>query len=386
MSTFTQSYSPIIINEEIRTSIERIIQLSVDFLEKHAVSPLTEEAYAGDFSLHTSRTEADLYGMVDAVYILYILGLLPKRTTRESRAIWANQILDCQDECGWFSQKNKRGHSPEHATAYALGALKLLAVEPQEDYLQKLKPLQFLQPILADYNTFLDWIEHLGFEYKLRNIVEKKVGWNHIWRSSHIGGGIPAALYMTGHLHHEWWPDEVNRQQWFEWYFQWLNAEVNPNTGYWQRALWNLLYRKPTLIDMGGAVHFFWIYEALGQPLPYPEQIIQSTLTLQKATGLYKTHPFCIDLDGNFCISRSYLQLPKAIQSTYETVVYNALEANFRAIVQMLTQNPLTEIYSDLHGLPGALAALIECTKLPDFLYTPYLVGWKNPFDRVCWL
>lgn len=386
MSTSTKTYSSTNIPDVLWASFQQLEKLTIEFLKKHATAARIEPPFAGNFSLYRDSTEADLYGMVDAVYILYISGMLARLTTQTSRQHWAERILACQDDEGWFSKKNKRGHSAEHATAYALGALKLLAVESDEEYLQQLKPLKFLQPLLTNYNTFLYWIEHLGFEYKLRNIFDKRVGWNHIWRSSHIGGGIPAAIQMTSRLHEEWWSVENTSQQWFGWYFQWLNTHINPSTGFWQRALWNHFYTKPTLIDMGGAVHFFWIYEALGQPLPYPEQIIQSTLTLQKTTGLYKEHPYCIDLDGNFCITRAYLQLPPDRQLIYKAQVYRSLEKNFQAILHSLTQKPFTEIYSDSHGLPGALAALIECKKMPDFPYTPLLEGWQNPFERVCWL
>jgi len=362
----------------------------INFLQQHLVHNREQNTeltpYTGNFSLLRGKDEADLYGMIDAVYILFILGLLHSHTTQDSRKIWANRILACQDEMGWFSLKNLRGHSREHATAYAIGALTLLEVESEEQYVAQIKPLDFAKPILTDQRTFLRWIDRLGFEYKLNEILRKNIGWNHIWRSSHIGGGIPAALQMTRDLHKEWWGDQIDVDIWFQWYFHWLNEHVNPQTGFWQRAMWNTFYRKATLIDMGGAVHFFWIYDAQQEPFCYPEQVIESTIKLQKATGLYKNHPFCIDLDGNFCIIRSFLQLPTNRQTEYKSSVYSAIEANFEGIITTLTKKSFNEIYANLHGLPGALAALAECTKLPNFRYSTHLAGWQNPFDKVCWL
>lgn len=365
-------------------------QTCKEFLLQHLVQmpeeTSTPATYTGNFSLFRDKSEPDLYGMIDAVYTLFILGVLGDHTNSDSRKIWAKRILACQDESGWFLLKNLRGHSKEHATAYAIGALKLLELEDEEEYVAKIKPLHFAKSLLTEQHLSSHWISHLGFEYRLNDILEKNVGWNHIWRSSHIGGGIPAALHMTRSLHKEWWGEQINVDSWFSWYFSWLNEHVNPQTGFWQRALWNMFYRKPTLIDMGGAVHFFWIYNALQQSFLYPEQVIESTLKLQKTTGLYKNHPFCIDLDGNFCIIRAFLQLPQARQIVYKSRVYSAIEANFEGVISALTTKSFVEIYSDLHGLPGALAALIECTKLPDFQYSSYLTGWKNPFDKVCWL
>lgn len=381
------------VNDPILTSeVATLVSKVEAFLQTHATTtesgpqngehPITSGAYA----LYPGRQDPDLYGMVDAVYILHIIGKLADRTNSSSRSVWASRILDCQDSEGWFSKRNLRGHSVEHATAYAIGALKLLEVEEGEEYVAQVGPLNALLPLLTDHTAFTDWIEHLGFRYRPGDILSKNLGWHYIWRSSHIGGGVAAALAMTRELHEKWWSGVVDSQQWFNWYFDWLDAKVNANTGFWQRAFWNYIYNKPTMIDMAGAVHFFWVYEALGQPFPFPEQVIESTIPLQRPDGLYKDHPFCIDLDGNFCIIRSYLQLPSHKQQQYEKQVMAAVERNFFGVLDYLNGQPLQEIYSDLHGLPGALAALVEALKLPDFSHRSVLDGWQNSFDVVCWI
>ena len=360
------------------------------FLHQHATeyneqidrpTPLT-----GAFSLYRNATTADLYGMVDATYVLYTLGDLACTTDRVSRGVWASNILACQDADGWFSLRNLRGHSREHATAYAIGALHLLAIEPDEDYVSHLQPLNGIRSLLTDRSAFERWLSVLDFRYSPRSILQKKLGWHYIWRGSHVAGGPPAAIGMARRQVEQWWPGQVDIDQWFDSYFEWLDTHASPSTGYWQRAFWNLLYRKPTLIDMGGAVHFFWIYEAQRRPFPYPDAVIRATLTLQRAGGLYKDHPFCIDLDGNFCTIRAYLQLPEERRVLYREHVYRAAERNFEAIVQALTTRPLAEIYRDSHGLPGALAALVECAKLPHFKYTDILTGWQHPLDKSWWL
>ena len=367
--------------------LETICANALRFLELHSVNGGGQDgSWNGSFSLYREARQADLYGMIDAVYILYAMGKLSVMTDREARRYWADQILGCQDAEGWFTRRNLRGHSREHATAYAVGALKLLAIEPDEDYLDRLVPIRSLLPLLVDREEFLNWIRHLQFDGTLRDILRKNVGWHHIWRGSHIGGGIPAIFEMTRHMFTSWWSEDIDDGRWFGWYFEWLDDHASAETGFWQRAFWNKVYRRPTIIDMGGAVHFFWIYEAFGRDFPFPEGVIRSTISLQKRNGLYRDHPYCIDLDGNFCVIRSYLQLDGETKERFSDDVHRSAEANFCAVVEALTAEPLEAIYEDSHGLPGALAALVECAKLPGFRYTDLLEGWQHPMDRVCWI
>jgi len=380
----------IIVPEQSTSVLNDALNNVLTFLEAHTygtANKLTDvQDVQGDFGLYANPVDYDLYGMIDAAYVLYTVGLLPERTSRASRAEWARRILDCQDGDGWFSRRNLRGHSREHATAYAIGALRLLEVEPDEDYVSQLKPLLAIKPLLSNRTQLERWLSVLDFRLSPRSILQKKLGWHYIWRGSHVGGGIPAAVGMAGRVVEAWWPGEVNVEKWFGWYFDWLNTHASATTGYWQRAAWNLLYRKPTLIDMAGAVHFFWLYDALRRPFPYPEAVVASTLALQRENGLYKSHPFCIDLDGNFCLIRSYLQLSPAQQATFRQQVYESAERSFEAVAQVLSGKPLTGVYKDSHGLPGALASLVECTKLPEFKYTDMVMGWQHPLDKVWWL
>jgi len=373
----------------MKDRIDALVLKAGRFLRAHAVGdgggeggrPLT-----GDFSLYPGQPTYDLYGAVDAVYILFTLGLLRQKTDRHSRQVWAERILACQDDDGWFSRRNLRGHTHEHATAYALGALTLLEVAPDEEYVARVKPIIALLPLLTDQAELLTWLERLDFRLRPGDIRRKKLGWHYVWRGSHVGGGVGAIVAMAGRLFGQWWPGRVDVERWFGQYFSWLDAHVNPATGCWQRAFWNRAYRRPTVGDMGGAAHFLWVYEARGWPFPYPEQTLRSTLSLQRPTGLYRRYPMCIDLDGNFCLARSYRQLSAAAQERYRPWVARSLEASFTGVVDALLSRPLPHIYRDLHGLPGALVALAECRVLPDFRFAAALEEWHSPFDRVCWL
>lgn len=338
----------------------------------------------GEFSFYPSQEEEDLYGMLDAVYSLYIIDKLNKITNKENRKIWADRILSCQDKQGWFAKRNLKGHSKEHATAYAIGALRLLEIEENEDYVSRIKPLEGIREIFKNKKSFKKWIKSLGFKITLDDPVGH-AGWHYIWRSSHLGGGIAAALGMTKHLHKDWWP-ETDTKKWFDWYFDWLDEKVNKKTGYWQRAFWNWFVPGGTLIDMAGAVHFYWVYEKYGHPLPYPEKIIQSTLKVQKESGLYRHYPMCIDLDGNFCLIRAFNQLSPELQKKYFNEVNHSLTKNFQAVITYLDEHPLEEVYNDSHGLPGALAALAECQEFEGFSLMEEAKQFNNPFDKAWWL
>ncbi|NDJ54041.1 MAG: hypothetical protein GYB68_13290, partial [Chloroflexi bacterium] len=345
------------------------LQRSIEeLLIEHSVGEHLPGQWDGAIASTRGNNTPDLFAMVDSVFILHIIDRLESLTTCISREKWAARILSLQGVDGWFDGHYFDGHSREHATAYAIAALSLLSIESTEDYINRLKPIPELLPLLEDRAAFTRWIERLGFAWGIEDILNKNMGWHIVWRGSHAGGGVAAIIHMAGHLFESWFTKQVDVSAWFERYFDWLNAHVNPMTGYWQRAFWNRVIRKPTIIDLGGAVHFHWIYQARRQPFPYPAQVVESTLSLQKHTGLYDRHPpYCIDFDGNYCLISCYLALSDQEQRHHQAAVYQSAERNFEAIIATLESTPLSEVYDDLHGLPGALAALVECSKLPGF-------------------
>ena len=356
----------------------------IEFVLSFNTDNETPGEITGEFALIQGNTKHDLYGMLDAVYNLYILGVMDEYTSSNSRKMWAAKILDCQDNQGWFSKKNLRGHSKEHATAYAIGALILLEQPGDDHYLENVKPLNGIKSIFSSEKNFKKWINRLGFKITTDDPVGH-AGWNYIWRSSHLGGGIAAALGMTRELHKNWWP-EKDTEEWFNWYFSWLDKKANKKTGYWQRAIWNWFVPGPTLIDMAGAVHFYWVYEKYGHPLPYPDRIIDSTLKVQKETGLYRSFPMCIDLDGNFCLTRSINALGRHEKDDKFMLVNESLSRNFEAVKNYLQSHSLNEVYNDSHGLPGALAALAECQVFEGFELMEEAKEFRNPFDKAWWI
>jgi len=372
------------VNNNQSIIIEKLKQLSLSCHKFLSLHYLGEYKYPieGYFALYRGAKDYDLYGMLDAVYILYTIGELEKFTSRQSRENWANLILECQDERGWFSYRNLRGHPKEHATAYAIGALRLLEVDKNERYLHKVKRIHELQDLLESKEKTIKWIKRMGFEFSLK----KNWGWHYIWRGSHIGGGVPAVIHMLENVIPQWWSKNFSLDLWFNCLFDWLDAHINPKTGFWQRAFWNVFLKKPTIIDLGGAAHFYWIYEARKRSFLYPKQLIYSTISLQKENGFYKGEkPWCIDLDANFCIIRSYNQLNEKDRREVRDLVDRSIYLNFISSIKLMTEHEIDSIYSNTHELPGALIALIESSKLNEF-YAELFNNWKHPLDVVAWL
>jgi hypothetical protein len=365
----------------LKNIIISIEKKSLIFLDQFKTNK-TLCTFNGDFSLYAKQTEPDLYGMLDSVFILYILNKLKDRTTIDSRKEWAEKIQSCQDSSGKFSLKNFRGHSIEHATAYAIAALILLQQEKTEDYLKNLKPLNFLIPILTSEKTFYKWIKHLGC-YSIKDIKHKELGWNYIWRGSHVGGGIAATIAMTSYLFSKWWP-EIITNNWFKKYFSFLNSHNNKNTGLWQQAFYNIIFKKPTIIDIGGASHFWWIYEKQNNNIPNPEAAIKSIIKLQKTNGLYKNHPFCIDFDAINGLLTAYESLDQ--QDKYKDIISNSILKSLKGITNYLTNNNFFSFYNNLHGLPGALAAIAESNRATDLGLISKYCNWNRPFNKVWWL
>jgi hypothetical protein len=321
----------------------------------------------GHFSLARGGPE-NLFGSADMVYVLYALDELDERTTPEGRKEWAAFIQSCQDpDTGWFTRNrglHRLGTSPfkEHSTAYAVSALLMLGEEPKY-------PLRSAQKITQSKEATERWLEGIL--------------WIYVWGGSHQGGGMGAALEMTGEA----------PGQWFEWYFDWLDKEVNPETGLWQRAPWNIFYTKPLLEEMGGAPHFWWVYHHRGRPLPYPEKIINTCLALQKPSGLWddKGYTFCVDLDAIWSIHRAYLQLREQGIEYRKQDIKESFERYLETVCDILNRpDSLLEVYDNAHKLPGALAAIAEVqiffskTFGQQRLDTPKPL--KQVLDVVAWL
>lgn len=320
----------------------------------------------GHFSYQPGRSY-DLYGSCDMVYLLFTIGELEERTTEAGRREWAALIQGFQDpETGWFDKGNVTLHFREHATAYATGALKLLGSRP-------LHPFRWAERIIESEEAMDRWLSGIW--------------WDVVWVGSHQGGGVAASLLMT----------DSAPEEWFGWFFAWLDREVNPETGLWQRAFYNRVYKKPMKNDLGGAAHFWWIYEAKGRPIPYPERVIDSVLSLQRDNGLWEkyktkpTYPTCINCDAINGINLAYNQLLAGGQDYRRRDIEAAYLRFYEACDRILNQpDALEKLYTNAHDLPGGLIGVAEAERFMQVHGGGALLEtrrpWRSVLEVISWL
>src|SRR5687767_3127868 len=94
----------------------------------------------GHFSARRDGAAPDLFGSLDMLYAAQILGVLDELNDRRGRQLWIDHILTYQDDDGWFHSDDRQAHGVEHATAYALGGLQILAAGDGVDIAERLKP------------------------------------------------------------------------------------------------------------------------------------------------------------------------------------------------------------------------------------------------------
>jgi hypothetical protein len=319
----------------------------------------------GHFSLQPGKAQ-DLYGSIDMVYVLYTLGELDERTTKEGRQEWVSVIQSYQDpQTGWIGKGNEAMHFKAHSTAYATGALTLLGAKP-------LYPFHWKNEIIESRQSTEKWLNGIW--------------WDLVWVGSHSGGGMASALEMTGEA-----PDE-----WFDWYLDWLEKEVNPETGLWQRAWYNSFYKNPTMHDMGGAAHFWWIYQHRGRPMPYPEKAIKSLLDLQLESGMWDKKPrkgdlvYCINLDAVNGLRHACKDIEASGGSCPKEEIAQSLDRFLKRSAEYLNgPDCLEKNYTDSHDLPG-LITIVEANAFFEEFYGVDRIKTKNKWqavlDKVSWL
>jgi hypothetical protein len=306
----------------------------------------------GDYSFAKGGPTC-VYGTTDMLISKYIINDLELLDAEKDE--WASCINQFQNPDTGYYQKTYTLHFKEHTLAYAIAALYLIDRKPQY-------PMHWKNNIIQTVDQREAWIR-------------KEPKWSVIWSASHVVSGVLAALAMTGEA-----PDEF-----IDWYFGWLDREVDPKSGFWRRGLIHNLsfWKQAGLHDMAGAFHMYYIYEFFHRQWLYPEKIIDHTLRLQHTNGLWdKDVTYCVDLDGLYCLTRSSrnannyraADIRKAVEKYLQTAekIFNDKEFFFNA-------------YGNSHRLTGALAAIAECQKFyPELVKTSK--PWRQSLDKACYI
>lgn len=317
----------------------------------------------GNYTVLRTKAKPSLYGITDMVFNLSIPDQIEaffSSHPNENKEGWISYIQSFQNpDTGWFKESliNYGMHFKEHSTAFSIAALDLLGGRPNH-------PLKIA--------------ERLNTRRKVENWLKKTPEWGLLyWPGSHRGGGLAASFATLG-------LDYYPHDKFFEWYFDWLDERADPEVGFWRLGwIHSLKKDKLTKHELGGAVHYYWVYEFIGHPLPYPEKIIDATLRLQNDLGLWDGDvSYCIDLDAIFCLTRSCRQAG----GYREEDIKKALEKYVSYTIPTLNDKKfLFSQYVSAHKLTGCLEALAEVQKFyPDLVKTAS--PWVETLDKTPWI
>lgn len=335
---------------------------------------------SGHFSARLEGTAPDLFGSLDMLYAAHILGGLDQLTDQRGRQLWIDHLLTYQDDDGWFHADDHQSHGVEHATAYALGGLQILANGDGEWIGNRLKPFSGLRREIHS--------EPDASKAPFSLTTLQKV---HFWRGSHRAGGLAA---IVGAVEDLGLPSERflgidDGREWLGGWWDYFVARVDARTGYWAlassplRLAFNALYRfrhRPDLAAMGGAVHLYWISEKIGAEMPYPASLIPATTALMQPDGLYEQEPYCIDLDANFLIARAIDRIGDGHHHSEDGK--RALATNRDAVLEWFAARPAERWSANSHKVPGAFAAVAEA----DRILSPDERRWNDIFETTWWL
>src|SRR5690554_2268645 len=349
---------------------------------------------APDYNYNGGR-KRDLFGVLDAFLSFYILD---RESVRQMPLpLWFKAILSFQDASHYFQAGDYTFHTQEHSTAYAISVLKLLSKECEEcrQMFQQIRLPIFYEKIIKQPNELEGWLNKLGFsfpQYDLRlsfkhnlRLISKRLGWHNIWPSSHIGGGVAAAIAMISNNYiNQGLITSPEFSDFFERYFSILDNRINKKYGVWKEGVFDFFWRSVNHRDIGGAVHFYWVYDHLGRNYLYPERLVSSCIKFGRANGLIKDKPFCIDFDFTYLVNRSMKHLSYDFKdiSSVDFFMYN----NYQGIIEFYSKRSNFDRLNDSHSIPGALASLIE---VEDYFKSRgfFVEGQTSrPFDTICWL
>ena len=291
----------------------------------------------------------DGYSCADLAVIDYTTGPWPPAPSEHDARVKVLQSFQAP-ESGLFELVASTGQrlAPPGAgvyetTAYFVASLELLGVRP-------------MQPLKA--------LDHLRTPDGMAKFLD---GLNWATPRAAAGGGAGSAgcFAVTGDVGPEW----------FARYFDWLDAECDPATGFWRRGV-----EAPPLAGLGGAYQFYAVYDRFRRPFPHPRALVTSAVDLQQMDGCYMDDgPGWAEFCAAFMMDRAFRQCGARYRSVVEALEGLARftrertsDASFR---ETLDENPhkVAGIFSLIAVLSQALPGSVR-SKRPLRFYADRLV------------
>ena len=333
----------------------------------------------GHFSSREGEAAGDLFGSIDALYVLATLGRLEAATTADSRERWVEFLHSFQSPDGWFRSRDRQKHGRVHATAYALGGLALLGEIDGADPFADLGAIEIGPDLERRY--LAPWRE--------LSIAQRV----HFWRGSHNVAGLAAVVGQLGAAGHA---DKLCLSVAPDvWLSRWTDAALGALdersglwilTPRWLESAFGLVYRlrhRPEYGHIGGAAHVFWILRKVGIGVPRPRELSEWVLSKTGSRLICENEPYCLDFDRSFMIGRSHsaLQDPALAEG-----VATLLDQSRRDILRFYYDREIAAWNPSSHRLPGALAAVAESDRVSRAGQSETNVGWNDVFETVWWL
>jgi hypothetical protein len=203
-----------------------------------------------------------LYASCDVAHLRTVMGEdLQQTLTPAERQAWIDHINSFAQPDGTYAP-GRKDHSRHHANGMVVGALGALG--GRQVYRVQL------------YDAF-DTVEEVGPWLE-------KVNWPRQWGGSH---------YFWGGMH----CFSLSRRCTAAWraaVFDWLDANLDPATGWWRRGVESVSPLEP----LGGGAHIWPIYQHHDRPFPLAARVIDSILALQKPDGSWLGYGNYMDLDA----------------------------------------------------------------------------------------
>lgn len=277
------------------------------------------------------------YGCADAANILYTLGKFPRDPAERAASVAALRSFQSQ-KTGLFLESS---HHIVHTTAHCIAALELFEEGP-------LYPLRDLLRY-RDIEVFFAEME--------------AAEWLKRGRMAHFGAGLFASLVIT----------ETVDDAWIARYFDFFDKSCSPETGMWMKPP---VEDFPRRLQCGDTFHFLFNYQHMHHPIPYPDRLIDSCLSMYRE-GMYtegnlrplfgKQFHF-IEMDWVYCLNRATRETPHRFHEVKETLASFADGyLDYLESVDFETDDGA----NDLHLLFGVTCCLAElAAALPGYLYS----------------
>jgi len=329
-----------------------------------------------------------LYASCFALMIYHYLGEL-KSFGPQHLESWGRYIIGFQEEEGYFagpeitqgkltSRLHPEQHLKEHSTAHVLPALKILGISPKY-------PLKFAYKYI-DEKYLRSWL--------------KKRDWKNAWLEGNnllFVGQFLTFLYEDA--------NEKRAIKSIEILLDWLDKEVDPNTGLWGSNGFCDHYEA-----VYGGYHQLLLYYYWERNIKHHQRLVDTVLSLQHVDGGFSNSwggGTCQDVDAVDILVNMYKKFPyrrddiiTALRRNFISVMErltseggfaDSLDRDFRHMGMEYTYTPKNKanIFSTWFGV-HTLLLISEILELPstkgiDYQFNPSCsMGWhlKNKFVR----